>query len=291
MKLSQAKSFNKDVEANFQKEKMNTKLNKLAKNTNLTEKEIKNNLSSLMDTLTELNNCQNCPGLNNCPNYVKGYVYYPKKSESKVTFNYIPCKNLKSYEKGMESKNSQNILASARMKDIDIKDKKRVELIKWLKSFYDNYDPTKKNKGLYLHGSFGSGKTFLIYALLNELEKEKKIKYEGVYFPELLRFLKDDFSLLDSKVRYLSNVEILLIDDIGAEKVTDWSRDEILGTILQARMNQGLTTFFTSNLSIDELEKHLALTKESMDVVKARRITQRIKYLTEDMELISVSRR
>lgn len=291
MKISEIKDSKNQVEVNFQRQKMNVKFSNLIKDLNLIESEVKNNLSSLNDTIEELDSCKKCPGLNNCPNHIKGYVYYPQKNESKIAFNYIPCKNLKKLEKDIEEKNSQNALANARMKDIDIKDKKRHELIKWLKAFYDNYDVSKKNKGLYLHGSFGSGKTFLVYALLNELEKEKGVRYEGVYFPELLRSLKDDFSLLDAKVRYLSNVEILLIDDIGAEKVTDWSRDEILGTILQARMNQGLATFFTSNLSIDELEKHLALTKDSMDVVKARRIIERIKYLTEDIELISVSRR
>ncbi len=85
-----------------------------------------------------------------------------------------------------------------------------------MKNFYDNYDILKTNKGLYLHGSFGSGKSFLIAALLNELKIKKDVTYEMVYFPELLRSLKDDFNSLDSKVRYLSNVEILAIDDIGA---------------------------------------------------------------------------
>ena len=84
---------------------------------------------------------------------------------------------------------------------------------------------------------------------------------------------------------------LLLIDDIGAEKVTSWARDEILGTILQSRMNNLLPTFFTSNLNIQELETHLSLINESEDKVKARRIIERIQQLTDDMELISVNRR
>ena len=58
---------------------------------------------------------------------------------------------------------------------------------------------SKENKGLYLHGSFGSGKTFLLAALLNELKEKQNVEYEIIYFPELLRSLKDDFSMLDSK--------------------------------------------------------------------------------------------
>ena len=279
------------VDKNYASEHMNPKLVNLIKKTNITEEEAKQNLSSLQDTLSELNNCAKCPGLAKCPNHIKGYVYYPQKEESIVTFNYVACKKLKDYEAKIEERKSEHEILGARMKDIDITDKNRVSLIKWLKAFYDNYDVSKPCKGLYLHGSFGSGKTFLIAALLNELKIEKNINAEIIYFQDLLRELKDNFDLLASKVNYLCSVDILLIDDIGAEKVTDWSRDEILGTILQARMNNKLTTFFTSNLTIDELEAHLALSKESSDHVKARRIIERIKQLTEDMELVSVNRR
>ena len=164
-------------------------------------------------------------------------------------------------------------------------------LIKYLKNFYDNYSISNYQKGIYLHGSFGSGKTFLLAALLNELKEKKKAKFEIVYYPTLLRNLKEDLSIVDSKVNYYSNIEILLLDDIGAENVTNSGREEILGTILQYRMDNHLTTFFTSNLDINELEKHLSITKDDMDMVKARRIIERIKQLTIDMELISKNRR
>lgn len=290
-RISLKKDISKDIDKNFKAQRMNSKLQNIIKNTKLTEDEAKKNLSSLMDTISELENCQNCPGLSKCPNHIPGYVYFPTKDESKVTFNYIKCKKLKNQEKNILDKDSYNALLSARMKDIDTTDKNRLDLIKWLTSFYKKFDISKENKGLYLHGSFGSGKTFLIAALLNELKENYNIKYEIVYYPELLRTLKDDFNLLDSKVRYLSNVDILFIDDIGAEKVSDWSRDEILGTILQSRMNNHMTTFFSSNLSIDELEKHLSVSKDSVDIVKAKRIIERIKQLTVDKELISINRR
>ncbi|NMA51219.1 MAG: primosomal protein DnaI [Mollicutes bacterium] len=271
--------------------RMNVKLTNLIKRIDLTEEEVNNNLTSLEDALEELENCKNCSGLNNCLNNIKGYVYYPQKKGSRVTFDYIACKKLKNHTAELEEKKASTILDNARMKDIDVTDKKRVKLIKWLKDFYDNYDQSKINKGLYLHGSFGSGKTFLLAALLNELKEQKGVRYELIYYPELLRNLKNDFSLVDNKVSYLCNVEILVLDDIGAEKVTEWGRDEILGTILQHRMNNNLTTFFTSNLNINELETRLAAAKDSIDIINASRIIERIKYLTTDMELISVNHR
>jgi len=65
----------------------------------------------------------------------------------------------------------------------------------------------------------------------------------------------------------------------------------VLGTILQNRMNKHLTTFFTSNLTIKELEYAFAATRSSVDNVKARRIIERIKFLAEDMEIITESKR
>ena len=279
---------NSSLEENYIKEKLNPKFISLVKKFDVSKDEIKNNLSSFLDTLEELDNCKN---LNECNNKIKGYVYYPDKKESKIVFGYAKCKKLKEYEKLLNEKSGKNDLLNARMKDIDVSDKNRMELIKYLKNFYDNYSISNYQKGIYLHGSFGSGKTFLLAALLNELKEKKKAKFEIVYYPTLLRNLKEDLSIVDSKVNYYSNVEILLLDDIGAENVTNWGRDEILGTILQYRMDNHLTTFFTSNLDINELEKHLSITKDNMDMVKARRIIERIKQLTIDMELISKNRR
>lgn len=248
--------------------------------------------SKLQDTCEELQNCKNCKGLFNCKNKMEGHVYFPTKDLDKINFIYMPCKYQKEMLKKMHEKNdSLNDIKNARMRDIDVKDGNRINVIKWLKEFYDHYEKVNTLKGLYLHGSFGSGKTFLIASLLNELQVKKNANIEIVYFPELLRNIKDDFSLMEDKINYLQNVDILLIDDIGAENVTAWGRDEILGTILQSRMNNKLTTFFTSNLTIEELEKHLALTKGTEDVVKARRIIERIKQLTVDLELVSKNRR
>ena len=85
--------------------------------------------------------------------------------------------------------------------------------------------------------------------------------------------------------------DVLLIDDIGAENNSSWARDEVLGTILQYRMDNNLTTFFTSNYNINELETFLAETPKGIDEIKARRIIERIKYLTIKENLISENKR
>ncbi len=119
-------------------------------------------------------------------------------------------------------------------------------------------------------------------------------KVAMVYYPEFLRALKESFNTTDefkNKFNYIKKVDVLLLDDIGAETVTEWSRDEILGTILQYRMEENLPTLFTSNLTIEELEKHLSTTSKDVDIVKARRIIERIKQLTINITMISENKR
>ncbi len=292
LNISNQSRIDKEISKNYKSALKNPEFVALVKKVKLNEKEASLNTTKLEDTLQELSHCKECKGLFMCQNSYEGHVYFPERKEDRLVFTYIPCKYQKKASEALENKKTgRKELEQARMKDIYITDKNRVKLIKWIKNFYDNYDQYKKMKGLYLHGTFGSGKTFLLAALFNELKNKYNINTEIVYFPELLRNLKDDFSLMEDKIYYLQNVDLLLIDDIGAENVTMWGRDEVLGTILQSRMNDALPTFFTSNLNIEELERHLSLTKNSEDAVKARRIVERIKQLTEDMELISVNRR
>ena len=121
---------------------------------------------------------------------------------------------------------------------------------------------------------------------------KKGIKSALVYYPEFLRSLKASFqSGYEEHFNYIKKVPLLLFDDIGAENCSNWSRDEVLGPILQYRMENHLPTFFTSNLTVEELETSLSITSSGVDKVKARRIIERIKQLTINLELISKNRR
>lgn len=258
--------------------------------------------SKLQESVEEIKNCSNCKSLYECKNRCTGYMFYPSIQSNHLRFDEVACrymqKKLKEEEYTCTYYEMPDALKKASMGEIDTSDAKRVDTIKWLKNFYDTYLSNPHQKGLYLTGSFGSGKTYLICAMLNELSK-KGVDIIVVYYPELLRSLKETFSLKErnlesdfaSRMNRLKKTSILFIDDIGAEAVTSWARDEILATILQYRMDANLPTFFTSNLNLNELEIHLSNTKGEVDKVKARRLIERIKQLTVTLELISKNRR
>ena len=255
--------------------------------------------TKLEETSKELNNCKKCKNLNECKNSYHGYVYYPDILNDNLVFDYIPCKYKKQddyqnqYKKNIYLFEVPKEIKEASMKNIDLDDPERYDIIKWLKNFLDNYQTGSPTKGLYLTGNFGCGKTYLISACLNELAK-KNHKIAIIYYPEFLRSLKESFGdneEYNNKFNFIKKIELLLIDDIGAETMTEWSRDEVLGTILQYRMQEGLTTFFTSNLTIKDLEEHFSVSHGGVEKVKAKRIIERIKQLTTEMLMVSVNKR
>jgi primosomal protein DnaI len=293
--LTNFKSFKSELLKNYQEALNDPDFKKLITKLKLKEEQAMKFTSKFQRCVEELHNCKNCKGLEECKNPSQGYVLYPRVDEELVQFDAIACK-YKQEEFKLEETTSNiyfqpTSIRLASMKEIDKKDKKRLNAIKWIVNFYKEYKNNKHIKGLYLHGSFGSGKTYMLAALFNELSKDGH-NCVICYYPEMIRSLRESFGRsFDANMYELKTCDLLLLDDIGAESVTPWSRDEVLGTILQYRMDEKLPTFFTSNLTIDELEQHLAETKESQDRTKARRLIERIKFLTEQIEMISDNRR
>ena len=81
-----------------------------------------------------LKNCDKCKSLIECKNEVNGCLYFPKKVEDKLEFNYVTCKYK---NKQLEEENVKKStffgmssdIKNARMSDIDISDDKRYEII------------------------------------------------------------------------------------------------------------------------------------------------------------------
>lgn len=269
----------------------------LAAKTKLKKEMLMKYTTTLKECSSELSHCKNCPGLMACQNKINGYVYLPKVVENVLCFGYKPCKY--TLKQAKINKYLDNVfvyympkeIREASFKKIYKTDKKRYNTIIWLSDFMEKYLENKNQKGLYLSGNFGSGKTYLISAMFNELAKNN-IKSSIIFWPEFLRDLKSSFNSnfkgeFDQKFKTIQKTPLLLIDDIGAESVTSWNRDEILCPLLQYRMDENLPTFFTSNLNLDELEQHLRITSKGDEIVKSGRIISRIKQLTEYQELIS----
>ena len=162
--------------------------------------------------------------------------------------------------------------------------------------FVNQYESNPKgfHKGLYLQGTFGVGKTYLLGAIANALA-EKGFSTTLVHFPTLAVEMKQAIGKdnLGDKVDSIKNAPILMLDDIGADSMSSWVRDDILGVILQYRMQEQLPTFFSSNFNMAQLEnEHLRYSQRGEDEpLKAKRIMERVRYLSKEINMIGQNRR
>ena len=176
--------------------------------------------------------------------------------------------------------------------DVYRDDVQRLTVLKRMIEFVNDYP--NNLKGLYLYGDFGVGKSFMVAALAHDLSEKRGVSSTLLHYPSFVIDVKN--AIGDGNVKTLVDEiklsEVLILDDIGAEQSTAWVRDEILQVILQYRMQENLSTFFTSNFDFEELEQHFAKGKNGNDETwEARRVMERIRYLAEETRLEGVNRR
>ncbi len=110
--------------------------------------------------------------------------------------------------------------------------------------------PGTAEKGLLLMGPSGVGKTHLAVAALKELIRRG---HAGLFcdYRELLKEIQASYNPASEATELgilepIRTVEILVLDDLGATKPSDWVRDTV-GIVLNTRYNESRTTIVTTN--------------------------------------------
>ncbi|MEH7074791.1 primosomal protein DnaI [Neobacillus drentensis] len=264
----------------------------------LTKEIIDKSLVKLYEYTNQSKECEKCESLDGCINMMKGYHPELVLSRNFIDVRYERCPRKIMYDEKIKNESlikslyvPKDIL-NATIEDF-IRDEERIEALSKAIAFINDFKQGKHTKGLYLYGEFGVGKSYLLGAIANKLA-QKQISSMIVYVPELLREMKSSIanSTLNEKIEALKKEQILMLDDIGAESMSSWTRDEVLGPILQFRMLENLPTFFTSNFNFDQLEHHLTYSQRGEEEkMKARRIMERIRSLSVPVMVDGPNRR
>lgn len=197
-----------------------------------------------------------------------GLIHVIKEDGSEVMMMCI-CREYKELLYKIKTARIPDEYLDKRINDFDTKIyqvKKSVEVAQYAKRIATRYveqylEMEDMGKGLYFYSNTkGSGKTLLSIAIINELIIKYKINPMYISVVNMLNEMKHSFSNKDSNGNFYNLMEtfkqvpLLLMDDLGVEKPTDWS-EEVLTQILDERMSYKRPTIITSNMPIQSLQK------------------------------------
>lgn len=135
--------------------------------------------------------------------------------------------------------------------------------------------------GVYLHGKPGTGKTLLSAVVAQEaLQAGKRVLFRRVVdliqeFLEIIRNKSDHSEA--ALLRELYTVDVLVLDDLGAEKASQYTCS-LLSKIIDARYNRSAVTLITSNLNLSTQERRLNAA-DTDGHCQGTRITDRIRSM------------
>ena len=148
------------------------------------------------------------------------------------------------------------------------------------REFVIRYKPNIK--GLRLWGNYGTGKTHLITAIINNLLM-KNVPCMFVVVPELLEYLRQGIKNEETAqtatelISMAKKVDVLVLDDLGAEKPSNWVKEQLF-ILINARYENQLTTLITTNLSTAELVEQIG----QRIVSRVVEMTNTVKINTDD---------
>lgn len=250
---------------------------------------IRKNLTTFMDVYRSRQLCVGCEGLFACRQKSKG-------QRLDLTNNGVLMEEIEYCSFAMEERRRKALLQKYRycdvtpsLADIDLNNITYTDDQKQLYLRLAAILHEMTDKGLYIYGDLGVGKTYLCVALANSLVKKgKKVAFVKVsnFFNEMKSYFGSNSEMIDKNINILKKVEYLFLDDIGSEAVSEFVRDDILFRALDYRLENRLMTIFTSNLSKQELLKHYQYDrKEKSNLMNARRLMERIDILSDDYVL------
>lgn len=161
-------------------------------------------------------------------------------------------------------------------------DRRNEKLSNAMKVYADKFpEMRKEGRGLLLHGTVGTGKTFYAACIANSL-----IDYGySVLMTNFARLTNQLQGMFDGKQQFIDSLNrysLLIIDDLGAERKSEFMQEQVFN-IIDARYRSGLPFIITTNLSTDEIKKP--------QEVGYSRIYDRILERCHPIEVSGVSRR
>ncbi len=121
------------------------------------------------------------------------------------------------------------------------------------KKYVENFEELKKDgKGLIFYGGVGTGKTFIASAIANALY-DKDIPTMVTNFNNISNKLQESFEGKQAYMNSLNIFDLLVIDDFGSERKTEYMQ-EIIFNVIDSRYRSGKPILITTNLDLEAIK-------------------------------------
>lgn len=134
--------------------------------------------------------------------------------------------------------------------------------------FSTNFDPSE-GKGITFVGSPGVGKTHLAVGILKRIYREKGIRGKFFDTKDLIYRLKAliEEGGISKAIKGILNCPLLVLDDLGSERLSEWQR-ELISYIISYRYNNLKSTIITTNFSLTGEEKRDKRVKKMVEGIE-----------------------
>ncbi len=248
---------------------------------------VENHWIDFLNYVDDLKACRYCQSIEQCEKNFKGYKRHIEIEDGIVNSSFIVCPYGKKIE---EERRIMSCIDANIPKDIflnsfqDLQLDNQGNLVLLVRRLLDDLKKFS-NKGLYVCGDMGIGKTYVLAAFCHMLALQDKT-CAFISVSQLLQDLKGYFnSSEDNGLEELKEVDCLVLDDLGAETLSVWGRDEVLFNLLNDRMLRKKPTYFTSVYTLKELESHYRMKDTKEEMIKVKRLMERITALSDEFVL------
>ena len=124
---------------------------------------------------------------------------------------------------------------------------------------------TMKSDGLIIMGKSNVGKTHLAAAIANKLiENDKTVLIDRLtnLLDRIRETYEDNTKSENELIEVYSNADMLIIDDLGTEKISNWALEKLY-TIIQNRYENGLPIIITTRFNKKGLIQRFSYSKDS----------------------------
>ncbi|MBP5216255.1 MAG: ATP-binding protein [Bacilli bacterium] len=244
----------------YEELKNDPEVSAILKKLGLSRKEVKDHIGMLREFQKDYHVCANCPGLDACPKDNPHYRIDIANEDGYLERRYSPCQKMIELMQANSRffvRDFADDWLQKSLQSIDMTKDRNPAIIKMVSLING-----KNNDWLYLTGSLGSGRSYMLACFANDFAKKAN---DAIAFAdtaslvERLRALSiEDKAKFDKEMGEIEDCPLLILDGFGDEFKSDFVFSTVLFPLLRERAKRNLITGFSSDFSLAQIEEMYA---------------------------------